>query len=113
MDEKPELQWKGKVCADLSREDLEKALEHFHEAHWKTTLRMADALRRMSKLEEGYTKEEIANLDDWLKYHIRDPEKGDGTPKYINWRRWKRNEKFGGLPVTYRTIKERDSSNDI
>ena len=86
-----EVLYAGKTAEEMSREELIKCALHFRDAHVKSTLRQADMLRRMAKLEEGYTENEIANLDDWLKYHIRDPEKGDGTEKYINWRRWQRN----------------------
>ena len=91
-----QLLYAGKTAEEMTREELIQCAIHFRDAHLKSVIHQADLLRRMAKLEEGYTREEIANLDDWLRCHIRDPEKGDGTPKYINWRQWKRKEKFGG-----------------
>jgi hypothetical protein len=95
------IRYKGKTLHEMSTAELIECCTHFHAAHVASVDNHAKALRRMAKLEEGYTGDEIANLDDWLKYHIRDPEKGDGTAKYINWRRWKRNERFGGLKPHY------------
>jgi len=91
----------GKTAEEMTREELITCALHFRDAHVKAVFYQAAMLRRIAKLEEGYTKDEIANLDDWLRCHSRDPEKGDGSEKYVNWRQWKRKERFGGLRPHY------------
>jgi hypothetical protein len=68
---------------------LVNCLLHFRAAHISTTLQIALVNRRMSKMELGLTKEQIAALDWWLRVHPRDTEKGDGTDKYFQWPQFK------------------------
>jgi hypothetical protein len=78
--------YKDKALEELTRDELIECARYWHNVHVETTLRMADNLRRMSKLEEALSEEEIAKLDRWLKHHPRDVLKGDSTELYKNWR---------------------------
>lgn len=74
------LIYADKTIDELSLAELKACALHFRDAHVEAVHRMAAMLRRMSKLEEGYSREALARLDTWLKYHAVDDE------RYANWR---------------------------
>jgi hypothetical protein len=76
---------RGKSIGELSREELIQCALHFRKAHVETTLRLAEVLRRMSKMELGLTKEQIATIDWWLSKHAHDANRGDGKDLYWPW----------------------------
>lgn len=78
----------GKTPGQMTREELIRCAVRFRDAHVETVHRLANADRRMAKLEEGFSKEQIAKLDRWLAAHPRDSARGDGSPFYTNWRAW-------------------------
>jgi hypothetical protein len=80
---------RGKRIEELTREELEQALRHFHAAHVKSVQDHAKALRRMTKMEEALEPEDIERLDEWLHYFPNDAYKGDGTELWVNWRSYK------------------------
>jgi hypothetical protein len=70
-----DLIWAGLPIDKLSRDQLVACALHFRDAHIASTLRQADMLRRMSKMELGLSKAQVAKLDQWLSEHPNsDPE---------------------------------------
>jgi len=70
----------------MDREQLETAVRHFHKAHVESLDRLAKALRRMTKMEEALTKQQVKQLDKWLDHHANDPTRGDGSDYYQSWK---------------------------
>ena len=53
----------------MTREEAIAAAKHFRTITVKQHLQLADMLRRITKLEEGVSKDDIKKLDNWLKHH--------------------------------------------
>lgn len=78
--------YKGKFAHELTREEAIECALHFRDAHLKSLDTCAKALRRMAKMEETLTADEIEKLDWWLAHYEHDAKKGDGSDLWQNWR---------------------------
>jgi hypothetical protein len=81
--------WAGKTIEQMNQAELKAALIHFRNAHIEQFERGVHAFRRMTKMEEALSPNEIKRLERWLEHHAHDAKKGDGTDLWINWRFYK------------------------
>lgn len=83
-----ELMFAGKRPGEMTNAELIRCAVHFRDEHVAAMHTIAEQARRMKKLEEGYSKEQVKKLDRWLKVHAQDAERGDGAALYPNWQKW-------------------------
>jgi hypothetical protein len=86
------LLWKGKKAGELSREEAVECAVFFHAANVKAFERVQAAMWRMSKMELGLSKEDVAKIDWWISRHPpQDTEKADKPGNlYADWRQFER-----------------------
>jgi hypothetical protein len=83
-----DLIYAGKRAQELTREEAIACAVHFRDAHVESVLRLAEAQRRMAKLEQAVSKDKVKKLDLWLKAHPSDQQRGDGGDYYTPWQSW-------------------------
>src|SRR5262245_45938028 len=82
-----DILYKGKCSDEMSREELGECAVFLKEAHLKLIKRIDEMNRRIDKLEEGYTDEELMWLDTWFKEHpMGQLYTVDDRPRPPDWR---------------------------
>jgi hypothetical protein len=81
-----DMLYKGKFAHELTREEAIECALHFRDAHVDNWHRHAEAIRRMTKMEEALSKDMIRRLNKWLADHTHDAKRGDGQDLWPDWK---------------------------